>query len=459
MDPLKTLLCLLAVAALSACTGSKKLAKRAERLDGQGMYAEAAEMYLQSAVRNGKNVDAKIGLKQTGQRLLDDKLARFFKAANIGSDPEAAVNAYLEARNWADRVKGAGVDLEIPDHYTSDYRTVKGAALVDLYAKGQALLAAKDYEGAGAVFARIAALEPGYKDAASLQVIAYLEPLYASATTAMAQRNFRAAVADLDNIIAKDAGYKDASALRTRCIEEGRVSIAVLQGASTGRHPMAKSAALQAMAISALAGLHDPFISVVDRDDLQRLLDEQKLAMSGMVDEGTAVGAGKLIGAQVVLVCTLMDYTEETGVAARSTREAFEGVAIESYDKTTGQTTSTMKYRPVNYVENSQTNKASVSFTYKLVDLETGQVMLSQVVDHKDASAANYAVYDGDVKALYPKLNGVVNNSSAARRNLLARFDAPRTVVPAAELATNLLRSSTSGMASDVQRTIITRVH
>ena len=47
---------------VAGCSGSKSYAKKAAKLDAAGLYAEAAEMYLQSAQRNQKNVDAKIGL-------------------------------------------------------------------------------------------------------------------------------------------------------------------------------------------------------------------------------------------------------------------------------------------------------------------------------------------------------------------------------------------------------------
>jgi tetratricopeptide (TPR) repeat protein len=163
---------------LAACTGSKKLAKQAGKLDAGGMYAEAAELYLQSALRNTNNVQAKLGLKKTGQQVLDDRMAAFFKAANMGDGPVPAVDAYMEALAWRDRVQGSGVQLSIPEHFATDYQRVKGEALVELYGKGQAMLAASDYAGAKTVFAKIAAIEPGYKDAASLQAIAYLEPLY-----------------------------------------------------------------------------------------------------------------------------------------------------------------------------------------------------------------------------------------------------------------------------------------
>lgn len=65
-------------------------------------------MYLQSAQRSNKNVDAKIGLKKTGQMLLNDKLSTFFKNMAMGSNKGEAVAAYLEAKRYQDQVGRLG---------------------------------------------------------------------------------------------------------------------------------------------------------------------------------------------------------------------------------------------------------------------------------------------------------------------------------------------------------------
>ena len=44
-------------------------------------------------------------------------------------DKEAAVNAYLDAKDYQDRVQRAGVTLEIPDSYATDFKQVKGCLL------------------------------------------------------------------------------------------------------------------------------------------------------------------------------------------------------------------------------------------------------------------------------------------------------------------------------------------
>ena len=121
-----------------SCSGSKSFSKKAEKLDEAGLYAEAADMYLQSAQRNIKNIDAKIGLKKTGQQVLNDKLSVFFKNMAMGDSKGEAVSAYLEAKRYQEQVQRLGVVLEVPDHYKADFDRVKGEHLVDLYDQGQA---------------------------------------------------------------------------------------------------------------------------------------------------------------------------------------------------------------------------------------------------------------------------------------------------------------------------------
>jgi hypothetical protein len=47
-------------------------------------------------------------------------------------------------------------------------------------------------------------------------------------------------------------------------------------------------------------------IRIVERDEIQRILDEQKLGSSGQLDPATIIRVGKLLGAKYMLKCTFM---------------------------------------------------------------------------------------------------------------------------------------------------------
>lgn len=440
----------------AACTGSKPLSKKAAKLDLNGMYAEAADLYLQSAVRNDRNVDAKIGLKKTGQQVLNDKLSTFFKSFTMGDDKEAAVNAFLTAKDYQGRVERAGVVLEIPENYANDFKQVKGEYLVQLYTLGHEQLDRKEYTAAEATFAKIGKLEPGYKDANSLQDIAFLEPLYTSGKAALAAGQFRKAYADLDKVTGRDAQYKDAEALKQQCVEKGRYPIAVLPFSAGGGASKAQALAMQAYVTAGLTDLHDPFISVVDRENIQKILDEQKLGMSGVVDESSAVSAGKLLGAQAVLMGTVIAYQELPGRLRKSTKEGYEAYQVKELNAETNQYVYVTRYKPVQYAEYTQDNRATISISYKLVSLETGQVLMSKVLDQQVEDHARYAGYEGNAEALYPQANGVVDTRSSARRELSSLLSAPRQLKPISELANGLLRTTSVLVAGGVAKQLTT---
>ena len=439
-----------------ACTGSKPMAKKAAKLDAAGLYAEAADMYLQSVQRNNRNVEAKIGLKKTGQQLLNDKLGSFFRAFSAGDNKEEAVSAYLSAKAYADRVGQMGVVLDVPSSYVNDFNEVKGKYLVELYTQGQDLLAKQDFKGAEVVFAKIGALEPGYKDSGSLQNVAYLEPLYRSGKDALDAKQYRKAYQDLLKVTNKDASYKDAAALRNSAVEKGRYSIAVLPFSGSKKDLAAR---VQAYATTALTEISDPFIKVVDRENIQRILDEQRLGMTGVVDEASAVNAGKLIGAQAVLMGTLIDYREETGQLKRSTKDGFASYQVKQPNpEVPGQMMIVTKYKPVKYTEYFQENKVVASYSYKLVSMETGEVLLSKVVDQEKKDNTYYANYDGERNTLFPARNGLVETANRARQELQGLLNANREVKPVSSLSNELFRNSVNGMASTIQQELAAKL-
>jgi len=448
---------LAATVAFAGCSGSKSFAKKGMKLDEAGLYAEAAAMFEESARRDQKNIDAKIGLKKTGQSLLNDKLSAFFKATAMGSAKGDAVAAYLDAKAYQERVGRLGVVLDIPDHYRTDFERVKGEHLVDLYNEGQALMAKEDYKGAEQVFAKIARLEPNYKDASSLQSIAYLEPLYRQGKSDLEAKAYRKAYGSLDKVVSRDAAYKDAMALRQEALTKGQFTIAVLPfTTATKRQDIASR--LQGQAITDLTGLRDPFLKVVDRENIERIMQEQRLSLSGVVDEATATRVGNLIGAQALLIGDVTDYREEPGQLRQSTKNGFESYPVQQVNKETGEKYFVTRYKPVSYSEHYQENKTRMAVNYRLISLETGEVLMSKSFEKEQGDHMYYATYTGNRDQLFPSLNGVADLNGGRRNELRSLLNAPREVKSTATLGSELVRQSTSQMAATIQQELNSRL-
>lgn len=444
-------------ALLGGCTGSKSFSKKGEKLDAAGLYAEAADMYLQAAQRNAKNVDAKIGLKKTGQMLLNDKLSAFFKHIATGGSKGEAVAAYLDATAYQERVRYAGVLIDIPDHYKTDFEKVKAEHLIDLYNEGQGLFEREEFAAAEKVFARIAKLEPNYKDASSLQNVAYLEPLYRTGKSELEAGNYRKAYAQFTKVMEKNSAYKDSNSLRQEALTNGQFIVAVLPFTSSDKASGLPSK-VQAHAMTALVDMKDPFLKVVDRENLDRILEEQRLSLSGVVDEQTAVRVGNLMGAHAVLMGNVVSYQELPGQVRRSSKDGFESYRVQQINKETNEKYFVTKYKPVRYSEFFQENKVVISLNYRLVSLETGEVLLSKVTEKQAEDHAYYATYDGNREALLPILNGQADLRDNARREMRALLNASREVKPIATLQTEVIRSSSTTMASTIEQELSSKL-
>lgn len=83
------------------------------------------------------------------------------------------------------------------------------------------------------------------------------------------------------------------------------------------------------MLISELAA--NPAARVVERDQIQKLLEEQSLGASGRVDPQTAAKVGKLVGARYVITGTFIDFYGDFRLDARLVNvETSEIVKVES---------------------------------------------------------------------------------------------------------------------------------
>jgi len=90
------------------------------------------------------------------------------------------------------------------------------------------------------------------------------------------------------------------------------------------------------MLISSLAA--NPGVRVVERDRIQAILDEQKLATDGKLDQATSVRVGKIVGARHMIAGTFMTEKDVMKISLRvfdtETSELVRGAGAEETGKT-----------------------------------------------------------------------------------------------------------------------------
>ena len=339
--------------------------------------------------------------------------------------------------------------LSIPDMYKSDYRELKAEYLLGLYEEGTALLEEEQYEESEAVFKEISKLDPNYKDAGKLKDIAYLEPLYISGVEALESDNYREAYDHFKMVEKKDGNYKDTKELMDEALTKGTFTIALLPFENT-TNTRGLDSKITAYTLDALTSVDDPFLKVVDRENLDKIIEEQKLGLSGVINEQTASNVGELIGAQAIVTGKVLNYGTEESRMQRVKETGYEQYRVKKLNPEDEKYYYETRYRPVEYNRYYKSSSASISFQYKVISLKTGEVMLSKIVDKSVTDEINFADYDGEVSELYPSRNGNLSTNRSDRQQLVSLLNGRRELQSTTELTGNLYDQVSRSISGEV---------
>lgn len=442
----KTIVFLLFIISLVHCTGSKKMVKKAQKLEEAGLYQDAAAFYYDGLKRNPKNINAIIGLKKTGQRLLDDKLEDFYKAYSFDKDKEA-VYTYIDAKAYYDKIKAANVELDFPEHYEGYYNDAKEKYLAVRYQEGIDLSEALEYKKAEKIFNEILKIDPEYRDAEVLGKIAYVEPFYQMGLLEMGGERYRAAYYHFDEVVKVNKAYKDAFELRAECKEAAILTIAIVPYVENRRYEGLSSTINNSLA-NQLTNSSNPFIVVVDRQNTEKLIEEQKLALSGIVDGNSAAKAGLLLGVKAVYFGKVTHNSTQRSNLKSERKVAYEYYSTKVYNKETKKYTTTYKTRKKYYQEYSDQISISTTYEYQLVSSETGEVLSAGFYTETASDAIKYATYTGDYRDLYPEANTSVNSRS--KKSFDAKFTARKHLKSYAELTPIIYNNIAKSIANDI---------
>ncbi|MEN9348563.1 MAG: hypothetical protein RLZZ77_2074 [Bacteroidota bacterium] len=426
-----------ALVLVSACQTSKHFTKLGAKQEEAGLVNEAAASYYSALVKKRNNVDAQIGMKKTGQLVLNNLLSEFSRNASFGTKKDA-VYSFHTARDYRDKIRGVGIELQLADFYITDYEKTKSAYLTDLYNEGTTLLEQEKYKDAEVKFNEIKRLDPNFKDAQDLGEMAVLEPLYISGNSEFNLGHYRAAYGYFNQITTKRSDYKDVVDLKKKCIEKGRYTIALLPFNNATTTP-GLDARISAYALEALTSINDPFLRIVDRENMQAILQEQKLQLSGVIDDATAVEVGELVGAQAILTGTVINYSVKTGLMRPAQRNAYASYSVKKLNEVDGKYYFETRYKPTTYTEYYNNSSCTIGFQYKLINLSTGEILQTEILNKTANDEILYARYEGNANELFPASANGVNMNPNDRQALMTMLNGRQQLKSGDDLANNLL--------------------
>ena len=403
-------------ASLNSCKGAKSYVKRGAKMEAAGMIDQAADFYSTALKKKPANLDALSGLNRTGQIILSRHLALFDEAI-LRSNKESAIRNFKNAESFYDKVNAFGVTLNFPDSKRAQYESVKNDHVQELYTIATSHLEKLEYNQALKLLEEITSLVPGFKDAASLADFAFCTPTYDLAMTAMDDKLFRSAYETFSDVVNRDETFKDASERRDEVLELGRFTIA-LMSFKNGSNRRNINTKLSSYVEQNLMGSTDPFLVVVDRESIDLILQEQQLELSGLTS-GAELEIGSLLGVKAILKGTVTGCTVSTTPLRHDNKRGYEKYRVETIDSE-GKKHYETKYRSVGYTEFYQSSEVDISFTLKLVSMETGAILSSKTIESYSSDDVRYLKYGGNARMLYPaKSNGSVNASSSGHNMLL----------------------------------------
>ena len=416
MNKSNLLIFLLVVIGLSACNSPKSLYKKGSKMESAGLNKEAADYYYQSLLKKPDFIESRQGLYRTGEQVLNNELSSFFQESQMGQEKEA-IYTYLRAKAFKDKLATVNVDLNIPPQYVADFEQLKATYLTEQYEIGLGYLDEENYAAAETIFKEIGKLEPNYKDSENLERIAYIEPFYRKGKTALEEKKYRTAYYAFDEVIITDPGYKDSKELRDEALETGLVTLGIISFENGTRISNANKKG-EAFILTALSNTDDPFLKVIDRTNFNQLIEEQRLNLSGVVDESTAAEAGKLLGVKFLLGGTLLQITKEAGKLSKIKKAGFREVRIKKHNSETDEDYYVTEYKKTYYYEYKQQNRAYVSAQIKVISLTTGEIVVSKIISKESLDEVHYYKYEGDANKLYPSSDGKVDKSSNNKKRV-----------------------------------------
>ena len=439
MNKIITLILLLLIIGVSSCSGPKGLYKKGTKMEASGYSMEASDYYYRALIKRPEFIEAREALYRTGEQALNEKLSVFFPQVQTG-EKRKAIYTFLRAKAFRDKVATVNVELSINSQYTADFENVKANYIKEQYNLGLKYLDDENYAAAESIFKEIRKLEPNYKNTKDLEKLAYIEPFYKKGKSALEQEEYRTAYNAFIEVIATDPNYKDSKKLHDQALETSVITLGII-GFENGTSIKNANKKAEAFTLNALSQINDPFLKVLDRLSYKQLIDEQRLNLSGVVDESTAAETGKLLGVKFVMGGTLLQISETTGKLTKVKKNGYKGEVIN--DK--------IKYKKTVYYEYQQENRAYVSAQIKVISLTTGEILVSKIISKEIFDNVHYYKYEGDSNNLYPSLDGKVDPSSKNKRRMDKLLSSRKTIDSVDKLTDKAFVSIANVIKSEVE--------
>lgn len=360
---------------LLACSPSKKILNEAQTLEEGGLNNEAMARYSQ-VYAEYSSADALVGMKRVAQRVYDAKLQQAQMMCMAGNY-DGALRVYDEAIDflWTNSL------LELKTMWSPEElrRECRNQYIDELYKQADGHVKSEDYDSAHQLIQQIFRLDRNNKKAEYLDAMCEILPNFQAGIVAEEKGLWRDAYVYFNDVCRVDPGFSDASKRRDEALKKGTFSV-VYKITDNRFVSDQHEAALATRIKGELLKSDNPFIEVLERDDLDVIYQEQQETMNPQFEDATGADIGKLKRARFVLSGELVNvvYDDSPEKVAKCDCGATYRIYSDKVDCY------------------SYTSAASLNatFKFKLMDAETGKLYQAEVIQFNKEDIGKRYSYD-----------------------------------------------------------------
>tara|TARA_B100001741_G_C16552519_1_gene600198 strand:- start:3393 stop:4787 length:1395 start_codon:yes stop_codon:yes gene_type:complete len=425
-----------------SCDTPKSLTNKGNKFAEKKLYQEANAQYMKALNKKENFIDAKEGLRSSGQKEVNTYLDDFFKTKNFG-DIKAAIYHYRNANKAKSLIESYKIDINIPISYTNDYNNLVNDYVNNIYTLAMDMLKQENFSESEKLLKEIALLKPGYKDVDNLKNIATFEPIYRKANEFLELEKFRSAYYNYDKI---PDSYQETKQRKKLALESGLFTIAIVEFQNATRQSGGESA-ISAFTSNKILNLNNPFVKLVDRTYTQSFINEQIMGLNGQVAQNTNAQAGELIGAKAIITGKLVSFSKQKKPISVNEKKAWAERKVRKYNNETEKYFYETVYDKIKYKEYIGSNSVQIGFQFQLISTESGEILLTKLINLSVSDEVHFAESNVNFRNIVPgnwrwqskeSPNDIIENSYIQKRALRQLFKNKKNLMTVNDLANNV---------------------
>ncbi len=380
------------------CNGSRKYFKAAEKLEKQGLVNDAADYYLESLQRKPTNVEARIKLREVGQKHISNLASEFFRNYNT-QQLESSLESFEKLKEFNTKASALDVQLDYPKTYDEDYQNAIENYCSKNFNQASLLVNQKKYSDALPYLNKIKKYNASYKTTQQLEITAVCEPLYQSAILNLENKNYSGALGLLSKINSKTENYKDSKDLLNLSTAQQTKSFILFQPKPSNNSSDKEVEEYLYTNFNQIALQKFTTVKIINNTPFQNATSATDLNNSTNIDLIQAIR--KATSADYFYIFNISNRKEYNSGLNKSPYKGFQQVNTRKND-----TLVITEYKPLNYNLVKSQRSFSYDFSYKLINAYSNQIVATNIQNFRSQDAVEYqefqTAFNGDINSLFP---------------------------------------------------------